>query len=244
MTEGNDEAESYFAGAYWGARKETPEECARRLEAFFSLLGRVDPSFIHWYRQGKSRKDALKHPIEPTLAELEKLLRKGKDRIVEELGFRFSAWNGASDDYDGSAFKVTCGGYSPRVGNACVLDLPSRGPNADRVLTTDVLRRLVRGLALAWAPDFAVAISSAHLQLLRGNDPAEIWPGWVLYLARHPGSVPPLPAPVRIEPVEDKGTLIILSPERFTVSSPAHVALAETVRERLDRAGLLKPLSV
>jgi hypothetical protein len=44
---------------------------------------------------------------------------------------------------------------------------------------------------------------------------------------------------VRIEPVEDKGTLIILTPERFTASNPEHVALAERVRELLDRAGLL-----
>ncbi|WP_425434244.1 Imm52 family immunity protein [Myxococcus fulvus] len=54
--------------------------------------------------------------------------------------------------------------------------------------------------------------------------------------------MPPLPAPVRIESVEDKGTLIVLTPERFTASNPDHVALAERVRELLDRAGLLKPL--
>ena len=61
--------------------------------------------------------------------------------------------------------------------------------------------------------------------------------GWVTYLSRRLGRVPPLPAPVRIEPVEDKGTLIILTPERFTASNPEHVALAERVRELLDRAG-------
>ena len=46
-------------------------------------------------------------------------------------------------------------------------------------------------------------------------------------------------APVRIEPVEDRGTLIILTPERFTVANPEHVALARRVRERLTRAGLM-----
>jgi hypothetical protein len=47
---------------------------------------------------------------------------------------------------------------------------------------------------------------------------------------------------VRVEPVEDKGTLVILTPERFTASNPEHVALAATVQELLGRAGLLKPL--
>lgn len=59
------------------------------------------------------------------------------------------------------------------------------------------------------------------------------------YLSRHLGRVPPLPAPVRIEPVEDKGSLVILTPERITASNPEHIALAECVRELLDRAGLL-----
>ena len=71
----------------------------------------------------------------------------------------------------------------------------------------------------------------------------DIWLGWVTYLARHRGTVPPLPAPVRIEPVLDKGTLIVLTHERFTVANPEHVALARRVRELLARAGLMQPTS-
>jgi hypothetical protein len=48
---------------------------------------------------------------------------------------------------------------------------------------------------------------------------------------------------VRIERVEDKGTLIILTPERFTAANPEHVALARRVRELLSRAGLLRPMT-
>ncbi|MCY1041577.1 Imm52 family immunity protein [Corallococcus sp. bb12-1] len=54
--------------------------------------------------------------------------------------------------------------------------------------------------------------------------------------------MPPLPAPVRVEPVEALGTLIILTPERFTVTNPEHVALAAQVRKLLDHAGLLQPI--
>jgi hypothetical protein len=64
-----------------------------------------------------------------------------------------------------------------------------------------------------------------------------------MYFAHHWGVVPPLPSPVRVEPVEDKGTLVILTPERFTVDNPAHVALADEVRASLDKAGLLKESS-
>nr|WP_244224411.1 Imm52 family immunity protein [Corallococcus sicarius] len=75
------------------------------------------------------------------------------------------------------------------------------------------------------------------------DNKADMWLGWVTYLSRQRGTVPPLPAPVRIEPVGDMGSLIILTPERFTVANPAHMALARRVRELLAGAGLMQPTS-
>jgi hypothetical protein len=63
-----------------------------------------------------------------------------------------------------------------------------------------------------------------------------------MYFSKGRGAVPPLPAPVRMEPVEDKGTLILLTPERFTVSNPEHVGLAARVHTLLAEAGLLRPV--
>lgn len=45
-----------------------------------------------------------------------------------------------------------------------------------------------------------------------------------------------------MEPVEERGTLLTLSPERLSGSNPEHVALAERTQERLRKAGLLGPL--
>jgi hypothetical protein len=42
--------------------------------------------------------------------------------------------------------------------------------------------------------------------------------------------------------VEDKGSLVILTPERFSTSNPAHVELAHQVAEQLARAELLGPM--
>ena len=214
------EAEAYFAGAYWGARKESPGECARRIEQLLLALARVDPAFAQWFQLGKSRKDALKRPIEPRLSELERLVLKGRDRTFEDLGFSLGGWNGVGDDYDAAGFTIHCGSYTDVVVNACVFDLPSRGPNANRILTSSVLSSLVRCMATAWEPDSAGVMSSSHLRMVDKGAPFAVLPGWVTYLARHRGTVPPLPAPVRIEPVEDKGTLIILTPERFTAGNP------------------------
>ncbi|HEX8825899.1 MAG TPA: immunity 52 family protein [Archangium sp.] len=238
----NDSSETYYAGAYWRLRKETPEECGRRAEAFFRALSPIDPSFSRWFKLGRSRKKALEHRIEMEQPSLEKMFRRGKDRTFEELGFRIDGWNGESDDDDSCGFYIVCGGYAEEVGNLCLFHLPNGGgPNSQRILTAPVLTDLVRTMAMAWDPDDALAMSDTHRDLVPKPHPDALV-GWVTYLSRRRGTVPPLPAPVRIERVEDKGTLIVLTPERFTASNPEHVALAERVRELLDRAGLLGPL--
>lgn len=234
--------ETYYAGAYWRLRKESPEECGRRAEAFFTTLAPVDPSFSRWLKLGNSRKEALKHHIAPDAATLEKMFRRGKDRTFAELGFRISGWNGESDSDEACSFYITCGGYAEEVGNLCLFHLPNGGgTNSQRVLTAPVLAGLVRAMAVAWDPDDAIAMSDSHRDLIPKPHPDALV-GWVTYLSRRRGTVPPLPAPVHIEYVEDKGTLLVLTPERFTVSNPEHVALAERVRELLDRAGLLGPI--
>ncbi|MFP2933083.1 Imm52 family immunity protein [Pyxidicoccus sp. 3LG] len=116
--------DSYYAGAYWGPRRESPEECAKRLGALLAGLSETDPSLARWFQQGKSRKDALNRPLGPNVADLEAFVRRGKDRTFDELGFSVGGWNGAADDYEASGFLIACGGYSEWVNNRCVFTLP------------------------------------------------------------------------------------------------------------------------
>lgn len=234
--------DSYYAGAYWGPRKESPEECARRAEAFLSNMANVDPFFSRWFQQGKSRKDALSRPIEPTREALEKLVRRGKDRQFEELGYSVWGWNGVGVDYEDCGFHFSCGAYSEAVSNVCVCNLPSRGSNAERVLSVPVLTGLVRSMVMAWDPERAIATSTMFRDKITSTGDAGTFVGWIMYFSRGRGTVPPLPAPVRIEPVEDKGMLVILTPDSASVSNPEHVELAQHVQGLLDRAGLLKPI--
>jgi hypothetical protein len=97
-------------------------------------------------------------------------------------------------------------------------------------------------MALAFEPDWAVVTSSDHRDSLFEGGQVGTFIGWVTYVSRRRGTVPPLPAPVRIERVEDKGTLIVLTPERLTASNPEHVERGKRVGELLDKAGLMQPL--
>jgi hypothetical protein len=103
------------------------------------------------------------------------------------------------------------------------------------------MTQVLRAMALAWEPDRGVVMSDTYRDKFMPDKLPPVLVGWVTYLSRRRGIVPPLPAPVRVEPVEELGTLITLTPERFTVDNPAHVELASQVRLILDQAGLLGP---
>ena len=235
--------ETYNLGAYWRARPEDAEESAQRLAHMVRLLEPLDPLFAHWFKNAKSLKETLKRPLDPDLAGLRKyiqskLMKDDRRQPMPDLGFSFGLWNGGSGG-DDVWLSMACGGYVEHVSNYCVLQLPDEGAIGERVLTTTFQTEVLRAIATAWDPDWGVAISNKHRDIIEKKCP-DVLVGWVTYLSRRLGQVPPLPAPVRIEPVGELGTLIILTPERFTASNPEHLELAERVRERLDKAGLLQ----
>jgi hypothetical protein len=233
--------DDFYAGIYWSGRNESVEECARRAELFFRLLSQCDPTYARWFEQANSRKKALQLQFEPTT---ETLLRFFKSKKYNEgsFGVSFSAWTGHEQDGHGSSVMLSCGCAVTPPPNRCLIYLPDEGPGAERVLTVPVLTEMIRALVLAWEPDEGGIISRGY-QELRDQPVGPPQMGWLMYFSHRRGELPPLPAPVCVEPIEDKGTLVILTPERFNGRDPAHVALADRVRALLDEAGLLRELT-
>ncbi len=235
--------EGYYVGGYWGPRQETARECARRAELFFHMLARCDPTFTQWYRGGRGAPRGLPgHPVRPDVEEWEQLFLRGMLRgdsdkkVIEEFGFREYVWNAKKER---TRLELRCGGYSLGGVNSCLLEPPNEGPVRERILSTPVLAGVLTSVATAWDPDFAMASSSEMVDLME-KDSLEVRVGWLTYLSRRLGTLPPLPAPVRIEPVGALGWLLLLSPERMTAHNPEHVAFTARVRELLDRAGLIE----
>jgi hypothetical protein len=162
--------------------------------------------------------------------------------IIEDLGFRIFADSGQWPDTSSREFSsltTKCGSYAENVPNACVLNLPSEGEPMERVVQGPIIENIIRTMIRAWDPDWGVVNSSTHQLLNKSTSPGPRT-GWMMYLS-HRWAVPPaLPSPVRVEQVDDKGSLLILTPERFTASNPEHVALASRIREAFSQAGLLR----
>jgi hypothetical protein len=236
----NQMPENHYAACCWLARPESAEACARRTERFFQFLERCDPAWTRWYETAASFEEARKHQIFPEAGTFQQLFSEKENRIVD--GYKFWLWTGDSAQ-ETSSVNATCGSSSVRLPSNCVVQPYGEGPVGERVLTAPVMTEVLRAMALAWEPEWGIVTSDAHRQLaVKGFPHPGTFVGWVTYFAHFRGTAPPLPAPVRIEPVEDRGTLVILTPERFTASNPEHVALAARVQELLSRAGLLRPL--
>jgi hypothetical protein len=225
-------------GAYWAGREESAEECARRAELFFRLLGQCDPAYRRWFEHAYSRKQSLQLPFEPTYETFLRFFARKKYRLGKD-GFRFEAWTGQEQRGRGGRLSFTCGSDLSFYPNGCLLYLPREEPAAGRVLTVPVLREVVGALVRAWDPDGCAVVSEdapGARDALAAEAPCV---GWLMYVSRRRGKVPRLPRPVRVEPLEDKGSLVILTPERFSVDDRSHLALIDQVRMVLAQAGLL-----
>jgi hypothetical protein len=234
--------ETYYAGVYWLNRAETSQACARRAETYFRLLASLEPSWAHWFGKADTLEEALKLRIGPVASAFDALFAQKEHQTVKG-GYALAVWNG-DPSTDGTTTNFSCGSASRFVPNACVLEppTPARSPHGERIVNASTMTQVLRAMALAWEPDRGVVMSHPHREMLRqdGKLPP-VLVGWITYLSRRRGPIPPLPSPVRVEPVEDLGTLITLTPERFTADNPAHVELASHVRALLDQAGLLAP---
>jgi len=236
--------ESYYVGTYWLVRRETVAACAQRTEAFFHLLARCDPSLSQWFEKGWTLEEALQYRFESDAASIAKVFSRQameEGRFATD-GFSLGLWNGQTHEA-ASGLSLLCGDASVWVSNLCLFKPPAEGSAAERMLQAPVLARILRAMAVAFEPEWGIATSHELRDMVAPESaPGGTFVGWLNYFSHRRGPLPPLPPPVHTEPVEDKGTLVILTPERFTASNPAHVALARDVSERLAQAGLLTPL--
>jgi hypothetical protein len=233
--------ETYYAGAYWGCRPESAEQCARRAETFFHLLAASHPSYARWFEQANSTKRALQLQFEPTFDTFIRFFGKKKYQMFRN-GFSFAAWTGHVEQDQGGMVMLRCGGNAEAVPNSVLLYFPVEPPGKERLLTLPVLTGVMRAMVLAWEPDVGVITSNAFHDAMRPEGDTREFAAWLMYLARDRGALPPLPSPVHAEPVEDKGTLVILTPERLSASNPEHVALGHRVQAILDAKDLLRPV--
>ncbi|MBM7112247.1 Imm52 family immunity protein [Archangium primigenium] len=232
-------SDSHLAGAYWGCREESAEACASRAASFFQLLADCHPSYARWYEQARSPKQALQQRFEPTRDAFLRFFGQGKYQNDGD-GFHFSAWTGHErQSGEGGVVMLHCGSTATGGPNSVRLSFPKDAPGVEPLLTAAVAERVLKALARAWEPEWALVTGDGLWEEFSRHDEADTFLGWMTYLPRLREGLPSLPEPVRIESVGDTGSLIVLAPERFTRNDSERVALGHQVQRLLEERGFL-----
>lgn len=234
--------ESYSASAFWRPRSESREEWARRSEEFFRLLGECHPSLTRWYEERRSAEESLQLGFEPTREVFASFFAPSKSRFGDG-GFIFRGWTGPVEGTHGVTVGVTSAGTALHVSGGANVVFPLEPLGGERLLTRAVVASVMRALAKAWEPDWALATSDELWRQLSLGAKTDTFVGWMTWVPRAYGVVRQVPDPARVEEVDDKGSLVILTPELLRSDSPEHLALARRVQQSLEARGLLRQLT-
>jgi hypothetical protein len=229
---------SFYVGAYWGDRKESAEECARRLSGCLTALTEVDPLLGSWRGLGRSRTTS-QTLVGTDAGSLEQLLLKGRNRrdadrsVIEELGFQVGMWNGQETEISLSA---SVGGYAgtPGLSNAVVLKLPAPVGIARRLYGRQVAQRITEAIVESWEPNWATW-ASHPLQEVQDAPARTPVVGWLTYLSQA-RLAPDSAHTIGAEPLHG-GWLVRAADDVDGVSGDVVLAL----RRSLQTAGALSP---
>lgn len=189
---------------------ESAVECASRASAFVKNLSDVSEFFRGWRLPGHSRAEATRNqPFSSDVSSLEALFIKGMNRrdiddeLIDELGFRISAWNGMAGE-ETSSLTMKCGMYSNVAGlsNAVVLKIP---PKFD-VNSVGTVEQLIDLLVRAWSPDWAVVASQSSM--MERADQEGPFLDRALYLSSSFKRIDPLFAGAKQSPLND-GVILV-----------------------------------
>ena len=175
---------SFFAGAYWGSRKETLDMVSKRTYKFIKRISSFSTEFSEWYMLGMNRKEALKNKITMTEEFIKELyLMDSKNTDMADQGqstafFSLGLWNGKRDE-EASNLNFTLGGEfkTKNISNCCVLKLPFEGSFRDWLIKFENAKQLLELFIDEWNPDFA-RFSSYNLSKRLSNGKKL---GWITY---------------------------------------------------------------
>ena len=228
----------FEVAGYWGPRKESTIECARRLSKFLQGLSSYDEALGNWFETGYSRKQGLAHRIIPeNLKHMEHLVSGGqicddvmRDKIPE-LGFNVALWNGENPPREAS-LNIGCGLYStvPGLSNSVFLELPEY---FNAKVDVKKMRKLVAFLAMSWNPDWAGAFSS-QARMTRDFDTERPFVDWVLYVSDKLNPVEQITKPSYLEQLRGLGFLVVVQEEPVKIDNPFHMKNVYQVEKAFD----------
>lgn len=245
--------ETYYIGAYWGARGDSVSACADRLAQMLMELEACHELLALWIRGGSSFRNAQKRKLEPRREVLAPLFKACDLKDPQGLGYLCSIWNAQIDRDKHISARITCGKGPERSGlsNVVVIDLPNPSGANTILYQPDVLLSAVRAVVRAWDPDWSVVMSRAHRNMITDPDnpkpEGKPYVGWMTYLRnKRLGGLAGTPSrelPCEVEDVPGHGSIFVVTRDhRFSVANPDDIECVQALTAYLEAHGALVPI--
>jgi hypothetical protein len=239
LIEFRSDSNTYYIGASWEGRAETPEELAARFLRMIDSLKEIDTVFSLW-TCGKKRPEKFEEVRDRYAKEIAGgITRDDWREPIPADGYRFGART--RDTPKDRSFYVTCKGGSTikRIfTNSVTLATDSATgsrPDAE-VVSYRVFRLALLAIVDAWNPVRARATSLPLIQLYKGD--SLFPPVWIQYLCPWLAEKITPPSTVLSEHLPNGGLLMSATTETFDVDNPAHLKAAQ------DMAAAMAPLNL
>jgi len=176
--------DSYYIGAYWGSKFEPPEILSEKINKTLNMLSINNTEFENWYLLGKNRNDSLKVNVKNNGGILDKIIfkqsqiEKCNSSANSQMGVVLGFWTGQSDSNSSSIMFNVGGNYSTtKLGNSCVLKLPSKMRANNKLIEIENSKALIQLIVDIWNPDYAVLTSHDLRDKLNFGNKI----GWITY---------------------------------------------------------------
>jgi hypothetical protein len=171
-----------------------------------------------------------------------------KKTIIDDLGFQVCLSTDINEQ-EVVNLDFHCGRYSKSSGivNSCAISLPRKGVISERLLQIDVLENLMDSIVQSWDPDWGTVISHEYLRAgteVSSKNGLAPMVGWMTYLSNQFGPIPPMPEPVRVVSIRERGHLLVITDERFSTTCQRHLNAVREARRILEAECMLLPLQL
>jgi hypothetical protein len=233
---------SYSVLAYWGPRRELPEECAPKLLQTLKALSEIDPALGYWIIDLRRGKPVLASSLDVDAAA--RWLIKGQNRSevhhlpIPEFGYRFYASNQATSGPRHLAFDGSLGAYTKGpilANNICLATESLEAANSD-IINFRTFESVLNAFVTIWNPTWCQAVPTDLLSITSRVDRVRHRPrlggGWITYLAAPFAQKIVPPRSAKCEALNG-GILMVATEETFLADNPEHVAIARDIDSAL-----------
>ncbi len=225
----------YIIQAYWGPRRETPEQLGLRFMRMLDALAPIDRLFRDWEFFGSTKPWPMPSGAGDELTRLvAECVARAEDGDPSPIaGYQFGA---AARTRTGTALsiEVHAGRYAPNdsfLTNTVELETKPLNEDNAGLITLPIFKSALLAVAAAWDATWCAAYPVDIIELWPKPGPGQphFNMAWITYLSpRFAPMVTPPPAAI-VEHTPQGGLVMAATTDRLDVTNPAHLAAAREI---------------